>query len=142
MHRLELRSDLNELPRLSTFARAVGRDEGLDSDRIFALELCLEEAVANVILHGRSKSAVDKRISVTITHDAPAIVACLEDNGPQFDPTKIGPPPVPASLEEARVGGLGVHLIRKLTSDMRYERVGERNCLTLVFAPTIKPQDS
>ncbi len=142
MQRLELRSDLNELPRLSAFARTVGRDEGLDADRIFALELCLEEAVANIIVHDGSEIDAKKQISVTISKDAHALVACLEDDGSLFDPTNIGVPPAPASLEEARVGGLGVHLIRKLATEMRYERIENRNRLTLVFAAPAKPQDS
>jgi hypothetical protein len=35
----------------------------------------------------------------------------------------------------AQLGGLGIHLIRKLTTNIRYERVGERNRLTLEFEP-------
>lgn len=135
MQLLLLRSDLNELPRLANFARSVGRDTGQDQDRIFALELCLEEAVANIILHGNSDEPAGKQIWVTITDNADSLVACIEDNGTSFDPTQLPAPPVPTSLEDASVGGLGVHLIRKFTSDMRYERVDGRNRLILVFAP-------
>ncbi len=134
MQRLELRSDLSELPRLSAFVRTVGRDGGLDSDRMFALELCLEEAVANIIVHGRSENATDKRISVMISNEAQTLVVRIEDDGPSFDPTVVETRAVPASLEEAEVGGLGVHLVRELTSDIRYERVENRNQLTLIFA--------
>jgi anti-sigma regulatory factor (Ser/Thr protein kinase) len=142
MQYLELHTDLNELPRLSAFARTVGRNEGLDSDRMLALELCLEEAVANIILHGGSENAAEKKILVTITNENQTLVACLEDNGPLFDPTTVETPAVPASLEEAKVGGLGVHLIRKMTTDMRYDRIKNRNRLTLVFAAPANPRNS
>jgi anti-sigma regulatory factor (Ser/Thr protein kinase) len=134
MRRLVLSSNLRELDRLGTFARDVGREDGLDEAQIFALQICLEEAVTNIIRHGGSEEDSNKQIWVTIS-PAPSLVACLEDEGPPFDPTKVPPPQQPASLEEAPIGGLGVHLIRRLTTAMHYERVRERNRLTLTFGP-------
>ncbi len=133
--RLLLCADLGELDRLGAFARDIGRDERLNGDQIFALELCLEEAVANIIMHGGPGEHAGKHIAVTIMRGAPSLMVCLEDDGGPFDPTAVPPPKVAASLEEARVGGMGVHLIRKLCTDMRYERVAGRNRLTLIFGP-------
>ena len=131
--RLVLSSKLSELDRLGAFARDIGRADGLDEDRVFALQLCLEEAVANIITHGGARQGSDKQICITIPQAAPGLAARIEDDGAPFDPTKVPPPQQPASLEAAQVGGLGVHLIRKLTTGMRYERVGGRNRLTLEF---------
>jgi anti-sigma regulatory factor (Ser/Thr protein kinase) len=133
--RLLLSNNLSELDRLGAFARDIGRDDGLDEDRVFALQLCLEEAVANIITHGGAQEGSNKHIWVTIAQAAHRLVACLEDDGFPFDPTTVAPAQHPTSLEDARVGGLGVHLIRKLTTDVRYERVEGRNRLTLEFGP-------
>lgn len=133
VRRLVLRKDVNELPRLAAFARATAEHDGVGQDQVFALELCLEEAVANIILHGGTGDHAGTHIRVTITYDAPALIVLLEDDGSAFDPTQVPPPPTPASLAEAPIGGLGVHLMRKLTSEMRYERIDGKNCLTLVF---------
>ncbi len=124
---------LSELDRLSIFSREIGRETGLDADRIFALELSLEEAVVNIITHGGNHP--DKRITVTLMQAEPDMMIRIEDNGDPFDPTKVPPPPVPHSLGEAPPGGQGLPLIHKLASEMRYEYVGGWNCLTLVFGP-------
>ena len=134
MRRLVLNSKLSELDRLSAFARDVGREDGLSKDQIFALQICLEEAVTNIIRHGGSENK-GKHIWVTIS-PAPLLVACLEDEGSPFDPTKVPLPQRAGSLEDAQVGGLGVHLMRKITAGMRYERIAGRNRLTLEFAST------
>jgi anti-sigma regulatory factor (Ser/Thr protein kinase) len=126
---------LTELDRLSAFARAIGHDEGLPADRIFALELCLEEAAANIIMHGGAGDHAGKQITVTFMRGAPVLTVRLEDDGSPFDPTIVPPPAAPASLEEAQVGGMGVHLIRNLATGMLYERVDGRNRLTLTFGP-------
>jgi anti-sigma regulatory factor (Ser/Thr protein kinase) len=129
--RLVLETKLPELARLAAFARDAGREEGLGADQIFALELCLEEAAANIITHGSSGQG---NIWVSITRAPAHLVARLEDDGLPFDPTAAPPPAAPQSLEHARPGGLGIHLIRKFTTNLLYERVNERNRLTLEFA--------
>jgi anti-sigma regulatory factor (Ser/Thr protein kinase) len=44
------------------------------------------------------------------------------------------PPPAPAtSLKDAKIGDLGIHLMRSFASELRYQRSGDRNRLTLRF---------
>ena len=48
-NRLELRGDLSELRRLAGWIKAWAAPEELSADTLFAVQLCLEEAVANII---------------------------------------------------------------------------------------------
>jgi anti-sigma regulatory factor (Ser/Thr protein kinase) len=133
--RLELRNDIAELGRLAGWLQGFA-NRGVSTDVSFALQLCLEEAVANVIMHGGAR---DERleIAVELERDDGALIARIEDNGRQFDPTLV-PAPAPAtSLEDAKVGDLGIHLMRSFASDMHYERREGRNRLTLRF---LEPQ--
>lgn len=134
---LVLENALSELDRLAEFVREIGHDEGLDADRAFALQLCLEEAAVNVIVYGKPEGATPKRITVTLMRGAPCVTVSIEDNCMPFDPTCVPAPPVPASLESAPIGGQGIHLIRSFASEMHYERAGGCNRLTLTFAPRV-----
>jgi serine/threonine-protein kinase RsbW len=96
----------------------------------FAAQLCLEEAVANVIMYGGSGPL---EIAVEVERNGEALVALIEDNGRQFDPTQAPAPSRAASLEDATVGDLGIHLMRSFASAMHYERRNGRNRLTLRF---------
>jgi anti-sigma regulatory factor (Ser/Thr protein kinase) len=53
-NRLELRGDLSGLRRLAGWIEA-GAQHELSADTSFAVQLCLEEAVANIIMHGGAK---------------------------------------------------------------------------------------
>ena len=130
--RLVLRNDLSELRRLAGWIESWTQQSVLSPDVSFAVALCLEEAVANVIMHGGS---ADERleIAVEVECDGPALIVRVEDNGRHFDPTTAPPPPSPASLEEAKIGDVGLHLMRRLASSMHYERHDRRNRLTLRF---------
>jgi anti-sigma regulatory factor (Ser/Thr protein kinase) len=129
--RLLLHRDLAELERLAVWIENwAARD--LSADLSFAVQVCLEEAVANIMMYSAAKDA-PLEIVVEVEHKDKALVARIEDNGSAFDPTQVARPPVPASLAEAKVGHLGIHLMRSFASGMHYERHDSRNRLTMRF---------
>ena len=126
-----LHSDLAELKRLAAWIEGWAR-QGVSSDVSFAVQLCLEEAVANVIMYG-GVSAARLKIVIEIERNDTTLVARVVDNGRQFDPTLAPPPSMPTSLVEAKIGDLGIHLMRSFASGMHYERRDGCNRLTLRF---------
>ena len=132
-NRLELRSDLAELKRLAGWLKAQSQQE-LSADTSFAIQLCLEEAVANIIMHGGGAKDDRLRIAIELERNAGTLVASIEDSGREFDPTQFPPVSVAKSLEQAKVGDYGIHLIRCFASGMHYERQEGCNRLTLRFA--------
>ena len=127
--RLVLRNKFADLPQLSRWIETCTRQD-VSSDVAFAVALCLEEAVVNIMMHG-GKDGLE--ITVELARERGALTARIEDNGREFDPTRV-PAPAPAtSLKDAKVGDLGIHLMRSFASEMRYGRSGDRNQLTLLF---------
>lgn len=127
--RLVLRSDLAELERLAGWLEDWAR-ENVSPAVSFAVQLCLEEAVANVIMYGGTDQL---EIAVEVERNDGALVALIEDNGRQFDPTQAPAPLRATSLQDATIGDLGIHLMRSFASGMHYERRNGRNRLTLRF---------
>jgi serine/threonine-protein kinase RsbW len=99
---------------------------------LVAVQLSLEEAVANIIMHGGAR---DDRLAIAIEleRDGATLVARVEDTGCEFDPTQFPPLSMAKSLEDAKVGDYGIHLMRCFATDMHYERQEGRNRLTLRF---------
>jgi len=67
---------------------------------------------------------------VEITIDAPSprrLDVLVRDQAPPFDPTAMPPPDLHARLEERELGGLGVHFIRRMASQIAYRREGQTN---------------
>jgi anti-sigma regulatory factor (Ser/Thr protein kinase) len=129
--RLTLRNHLDELRRLAQWVEA-WRPPNVSADTAFALALCLEEAVANIIMHANAEEG-ELRITVEVEQSNGALTARVEDDGQGFDPTGVPSPTVVASLADAKPGDLGIHLMRRFATDMRYERRRGRNRLTLRF---------
>lgn len=131
---LVLRRELAELARLRDWADVFSQNLRLPGELVFRLQLCLEEAVANIILHG-SAAPEHPEIGVTLSESDGAVTAAIEDQGQPFDPREVEARPPPASLDEAAEGGFGILLMRRFASDIAYERVGARNRLVLRLEP-------
>lgn len=83
------------------------------------ISLAIDEALCNVINHGYDRDE-NGRISLGIWHDAAQSLFRfqIDDEGHQVDPDTIQP----RDLDDIRPGGLGVHIIREVMDDARYER--------------------
>jgi anti-sigma regulatory factor (Ser/Thr protein kinase) len=131
MTTLSLRADLGDLAAVREFVARIGGDLGLDADVIYDLQLAVDEACANVINHGYGGQA--GRIDVTVEPAEEGVQVVVRDWGGAFDPHVVHTPDVQAPLEERRLGGLGLFLMRKVMDDVSFAFDAERgNTLRMV----------
>jgi len=99
---------------------------------IFQLNLSIDELVTNTILYGFDDQA-EHQIEVKVRSSADEVVVTIEDDGHAFDPFSPSAKPVDTSLsiEERQIGGLGLHFVKTMMSQVSYARIGERNLVTL-----------
>jgi len=109
-----------------------GPPAGLTGDRLARAEICLDELVSNVVRHG-GHGARPATLTVSLSREAEGLCLTVEDDGQSFDPTQVPAPVFAGSLMEAEEGGRGVFLVRSFADDLRYERRGGRNHVTVVF---------
>ena len=95
------------------------------------MHLALEELGLNVINYGHDEGLHE--IQFTVTSQAEQVTIEMTDDGRPFDPLHDAPPPdLSAPLEDRRIGGQGVHLVRTLMDQVQYERISGKNHITLV----------
>ena len=109
--------------------------EGVEGRAAYVSNLVVEEVVLNLIEH-TPPYAHDETATVTITVAPAQVQVTIEDQRPPFAPGEAPALDVAAPLEERRVGGMGLHLVRSMTDELSYERVGERNRLVAVVSRT------
>jgi sigma-B regulation protein RsbU (phosphoserine phosphatase) len=99
------------------------------------VNLALEETVSNVMLYaypGRDDGKVFVEYVQAQAEDCTRLVFTISDFGIPFDPTQKDEADISLTAEERPIGGLGIHLVRQLMDEIRYERVEDKNVLTLV----------
>lgn len=121
-----LPATLDSVEELMDALEAYAEEAEIDMLVAARLNLVAEEIAANVAMHatGATYFALD------VTPDGHALDIVLQDDGPEYDPLAREEVDTEAELEERDVGGLGVHLVRKLTQGARYERIGGTNRLS------------
>lgn len=102
----------------------------LDARVTNRLEVVLEELVSNVARHASEADLI--RIEAETT-DADIHLHIIDDGAP-FDPLAVDEHEGFDSLDDARLGGLGIPLVRRLTRSASYLRDGERNRVDVVIA--------
>lgn len=95
-------------------------------------ELAFEELVTNILRHGRRRPD-EPPIAASVLLSGESITLTVEDDGPPFDPLSVPEPEQPASLDDAKVGGLGLVLVRRSCERMSYVRAGDRNRVTVTL---------
>jgi anti-sigma regulatory factor (Ser/Thr protein kinase) len=113
---------------------------GLSPGTLHVLQLCLEEAVIN-ILNFAFEPDTAHDMHVAIWRSDSTLNAEVTDDGRPFDPVAYELPDLPRDLQSARIGGHGIRLMRRFTDRIAYQRSGELNRLLLSFsvgAPPVK----
>ena len=97
---------------------------GLGAGTAHAVQLCLEEAVVNVVSYAFEPDTLHA-VHIALWRDDGEMHAEVTDDGRPFDPRSHVLPPQPKDLELAQIGGLGIKLMRSYAARMDYRRSGE-----------------
>jgi serine/threonine-protein kinase RsbW len=126
----KITNELFDLESLMNATTNFLEDHGVDGQTVYKVNLALEEMITNIIKYGYDDyNSHDIDVCLEILPDE--IVAVIEDDGHAFDPLAQEKRDEPATLEEKKPGGLGIHLIKQLVGNMSYRRDGTRNVLEI-----------
>lgn len=132
--RFVLRNDLGELARAGELAGSLLERAGIAESEAYATQLALEEILSNVIRHGYEVAGLHE-ISVCLRAGSGQVELEVEDDGRPFDPLSAPEVDLGVPLEERRVGGLGIHLVRRMAKEIRYRRSGDKNRIQVTLGP-------
>ena len=128
--RLQITNERVELARVKEGVDRFAAAHGLPSTALADLQVSLDEVLSNIISYGYADAAThDIVIQLRIADGA--LHAVIEDDGAPFDPLMVPLAEVETDLAKRAVGGLGIRFIRALNDEVRYERAGNRNRLSL-----------
>jgi serine/threonine-protein kinase RsbW len=126
----ELKNDQSELERLCRNCEEIGQSIGFSDKSIFEMNLALDELFTNIIAYG-FQDHQEHIIKISITVEGDQLQMRIEDDGVPFNPLEAETPDIQCGIEECKIGGLGIHLIKKLMDDIQYQRVADKNILVL-----------
>ena len=104
---------------------------GISDDDSFNIHLVLDESVINVIVHGYHDQA-EHQIHVRLRRSDGEVTIDIDDDGIAYNPLDAPAPRFDLPVEQRRIGGLGVHIVKTLARTIDYRRENGRNHLRIV----------
>ena len=126
----KLKSDQSELGTLCRKLEKAGNSLSLPKKCVFEINLVLDELFTNIISYG-FRDDLEHLIKIQINRENGTLTLCVEDDGVPFNPLKTKDIELPCDIEGYKIGGLGLHLVKKLMDQVCYERCEGKNKLTL-----------
>ncbi|HSN95116.1 MAG TPA: ATP-binding protein [Anaerolineaceae bacterium] len=120
----------SNLAPIAEYTLEFAREFGFTDKSLYAIELALDEACANVIDHGYEGEGKGL-IEIELSTDDSEFIIKIEDTGKAFDPDCIPSPDLTSPLDLRCERGLGVFTIRKLMDRVEFKRNKGKNYLLL-----------
>lgn len=120
---------LSDIPRIVEFVVEWLQSQGLDK-YIFIFETAVDEMSTNVVKHAYGGKGGFLQISCELR--GPDIAVTIKDHAEKFDPNSVALPEVVSPLEERKVGGLGIYMVKKMVDRIDYsynDREGNQSVL-------------
>lgn len=123
--------------QVDAFVAAFASELGIAPDEASRILILLEELLTNLMKYGYPDRSEPGRAEIVLALNGSRLEIEFIDDGCAFNPLAGPPPNLEEPVEDREVGGLGLHLLRALTDEARYERRNDNNVIRLsrVVAP-------
>lgn len=115
------------LESVQEFISCWAEENGIPVKLAMKINICSDEIVSNVVFYSGAtyfEIICDKQNAI--------VSISFVDDGKAFDPlTETKDPDITASVEEREIGGLGIFMVKKMMNEVCYNRVDNKNILTL-----------
>ena len=129
-YKFELKNKISELKALNQHLNNWAKGTNLTANAILRINICLDELFTNIVYYG-FEDDLEHTIKFTLKAESNLLTINIEDDGIPFNPLEKVDPEFPDNVDSAKIGGLGIHIIKQLMDNVRYERK-QGNKLTMV----------
>ncbi len=128
--KVTVKNRIEDLLRVNALFESFATQHDISGRLRYHLLVSIEEILTNIIKYGFDEEGVHP-IHITFRRVEDQIEMEFEDRGREFNPLEIGEPDLDSPIEDRQLGGLGIHLVKKMVDEAKYRREGDRNILLL-----------
>ncbi len=121
-----------DAPKVEDIPEIIARMEEMMDDRsipirtVMQFSIAVDEIYSNIVYYSGATAAT---VEFDIGDDE--IVLAFRDNGIEYNPTEREAPEKANSIEECRIGGMGIFIVKQFMDHMEYRRIDGANVLVI-----------
>lgn len=128
---LTVPNQLSEASRVKEHFDTFSAHYGIPKQVRLKMHVVFDELLTNIISYAyQDKEKHDIGIKIELSTDR--LKVSMFDDGIPFNPLGLETPDTELPLEKREVGGLGIHLVRKMMDKVSYRRRIDKNVITVV----------
>ncbi|HNX00245.1 MAG TPA: ATP-binding protein [Candidatus Cloacimonadota bacterium] len=124
--RIIIQNHLSEITRINDIIDEISLPWRLPSRVSAQLSLVMDELLSNIIRYAFEDDS-EHQIEINLELLGNKVVVEVVDDGIEFNPMLYPEPDLNPNLSERKIGGLGIHIIKKMTHEFTYERENGHN---------------
>jgi sigma-B regulation protein RsbU (phosphoserine phosphatase) len=128
---IKIINDLKQITNAIEWFEPFAMENKIPFAIIQKINITLDELLNNIISYGYEDKDVHE-IDIEVELRGERLIIIIHDDGIPFNPFKKDPPDTMLTVEERMIGGLGIHLVKKLMDEYEYKRQTNRNIITLI----------
>ncbi len=134
MNELTIEAKTENLHTVFDFIVPRMEEIGCDKKMIRSCKLCVEEIFLNIANYAYNPEVGNVKMTIDICGDPKPVkvIFSFADSGTPYDPLSNDDPDIDADIDERRIGGLGIFLVKTKMDDVSYEFKDGQNILRLV----------
>ncbi|MGD9488969.1 MAG: ATP-binding protein [Calditrichaceae bacterium] len=130
--KLRFPSKTDNLEIIREFVNRLALKTGFNPSTADQIALAVDEACTNVIKHAH-KFDSRRMIDIIVYLDNEKIEIIISDTGKGFDPSKLPEPDLRQYIHEAKMGGLGIYLMKTIMDEVNYTfNPGTKNQVAMI----------
>lgn len=98
---------------------------------ISQIDIAIDEIFSNISFYAYQDNYGLVTIQVEMSYEPLCVSITFIDSGVPYNPLEKENPDTTLSLEDRKIGGLGIYIVRKSMDDMSYEYCEGKNILTI-----------
>jgi anti-sigma regulatory factor (Ser/Thr protein kinase) len=127
---ITIKNQLTQIAVIADTLESLSDEWNVPMSVILSLNLVLEELVSNIIFYGYDDTN-EHIIQIYLSLNHEIIQMRIEDDGKAFNPLLSTEPDIGLAVEDRKIGGLGIHFVRNIMDDLSYERLNNKNILSM-----------
>ena len=93
------------------------------------IDIVIDEIFSNIARYAYPEG--EGTVTIGIENKDEAVVIVFEDSGIPYDPLSASAPDLSLSADDRPIGGLGIHMVKKMMDVLSYRYENGKNILTL-----------
>jgi sigma-B regulation protein RsbU (phosphoserine phosphatase) len=128
---LTVPNHLSETSRVKEHFDTFCEHYGIPKQVRLKMHVVFDELLTNIVSYAYPDKN-DHDIGIKVELSADRLKVSMVDDGVPFNPLGVETPDTELPLEQRKIGGLGIHLVRKMMDKVSYRRRIDKNVITVV----------